>query len=116
MIGTATPMSASRLAISGTARGSIVVVDGDAHQLASGPRQFGHLEGRPGGVGRVRVRHRLHDDRMGGPDGYAANQCSRGFSAGDYGQWCLRVLNLKANSLAREQCMDRTCRFPSLEL
>ena len=47
----------------------LLVVDRDANELAAGARELGHLERGPRGVGRVRVRHRLHDDRMRRPDG-----------------------------------------------
>ena len=78
--------------------GCIVVVDRYAHQPASSPRQFSHLESGPGGISRIRIRHGLHNDWVGGPDRYASYHCSPSFPAGDYGQWFLRVLNLKANS------------------
>ena len=69
------------LAISGTARSGFVIVDRDAHELGSGARKIRDLERGSGGVGRVGVRHRLHDDRMGGPDGDAADDGGDGFSS-----------------------------------
>ncbi len=94
--------------------GCVVVVDRYAHDPASSPGQFSHLEGRARGIGRIRIRHGLHDDGKGGPDRYASYHCSRGFSAGDYGQWFLRVLNLKANSPFRA-VHGPPYRFPSME-
>ena len=51
----------------------LVVVDGDAHQLAAGVRQLRDLDGGGIGVGGVGVRHRLDDDRMSGADEDAAD-------------------------------------------
>ena len=84
----------------GNCCGSFVVVDRDADEPASGAREIRDLERGTGGIGRVGVRHRLHDDRMGGPYGDAADDGGYGLSSRYGGQMCLRVMNLKANSLA----------------
>jgi len=99
----------------GDCTGSVVIVDRYAHQPASRARQFSNLEGRTRGISRIRIRHGLDNDGMGGPDRYASYHCSRSFPAGDYGQWFLRVLNLKANSPSRA-VHGPPCCFPSLEL
>ena len=46
-----------------------LVVHGDAHQLRPGPRERRDLIRGADRVGGVRVRHRLHDDRMRDPIG-----------------------------------------------
>ena len=61
------------LADDGHGLGGLVVVDGDAHQLAAGMRQLRHLDGGGIGVGGIGVRHRLHDDGMSGADEDAAD-------------------------------------------
>ena len=50
-----------------------VVVDRHAHELAAGVRERRDLERGRVSVGRVGVRHRLDDDRGGGPHGDAAD-------------------------------------------
>ena len=50
-----------------------IVVDRHAHELAARVRERRDLERGRVGVGRVGVRHRLHDDRGGGADGDAAD-------------------------------------------
>jgi hypothetical protein len=57
----------------GDGAGSIVVVYRDAHEPASRSCEIRYLERCTGGVARVGVRHRLHDDRMGGPYGDATD-------------------------------------------
>ena len=54
------------------ARGAIVV-DRDAHELGACVGERGNLQGRGVGVGRVRVRHRLDDDRVARADQHAAD-------------------------------------------
>ena len=78
----------------------LVVVDRDADEAASSAREISHLERGSGGIGGVRIRHRLHDDRMGGPYGNAADNGGRGLSSRYSGQLWLRRMNLKANSLS----------------
>ena len=78
----------------------IVIVDRDAHESASGASEVSYLKRRTRRIGRVRVRHRLHDNRVGGPYGDTTDEDGRGLSSRYYGQLCLRELNLKANSLA----------------
>ena len=78
----------------------IVIVDRDAHESTSGASEVSHLKRGAGRIGRVRVRHRLHDDRVGGPYGNTADNGGRGLSSRYDGQLCLREVNLKANSLA----------------
>jgi len=77
-----------------------VIVHGDAHEPAPGARKISRLERGAGCITCVGVRHRLHDDRVGGPNGNAADDGGRGLSARYGGQLCLRGMNLKANSLA----------------
>ncbi len=43
-------------------------VHGDPHDFRAGVRELDDLAGRGGGVRRVRVGHRLHDDRVPAPD------------------------------------------------
>ena len=50
-----------------------LVVDGDPDQLRSGMGQPGNLDRGRVDVGRVRVRHRLDDDRVGAADEDAAD-------------------------------------------
>ena len=52
----------------GDGRGRLVGVDRDAHELRARVGQPGDLDRGPVGVGRVGVRHRLDDDRVGAPD------------------------------------------------
>ena len=52
----------------GNGRGGGLGVDRDAHELRAGVGQPGDLDGRRVGVGRVRVGHRLDDDRVGRAD------------------------------------------------
>ena len=62
-----------------------VVVDGDAHQLGSGMSELGHLDGGGVRIGRVGVRHRLHDDRVRRSDRDAADQHGPGRASTDGG-------------------------------
>jgi len=51
----------------------LVAVDGDADDLGTGPRQRGDLLGGRIDIGRIRVGHRLHDDRGAAADRHAAD-------------------------------------------
>jgi hypothetical protein len=84
----------------GDRSGGLFMVHRDAYEPASRTRKIRHLESRAGGVGRIGVRHRLHDDWMRGPNGDATDDGGRGLSSRYGGQVCLRGMNLKANSLA----------------
>jgi hypothetical protein len=77
-----------------------VVVDGDANELTTGSGEICDLKGGRDGVGGIRVRHRLHDNRICGPDGDVADECGWGLSAGNAGQLYWSVVKMKANSLA----------------
>jgi hypothetical protein len=77
-----------------------IVVDGDANELAAGSSEIRDLERGGDSVGGVRVRHRLHDNRMGGPYGDVADECGWGRSAVNAGQLCWSVVKMKANSVA----------------
>ena len=61
-----------------------IVVDGDAHELGAGMRELRDLDRGRVRVGGVRVRHRLHDDRVGRPDGHAADEHGGGGSSWGY--------------------------------
>src|SRR5690606_25848490 len=62
----------------GHGAGGGVVVDGDAHDLAAGPSQVGHLRGRAGGIGGVGVGHVLHHHRVTASDRHTADPRRRG--------------------------------------
>ena len=62
-------------------RGRGLVVDRDPDQLRAGMGQPRDLERRGVGVGRVRVRHRLDDDRMAAADHHALDIHGRGAPA-----------------------------------
>ena len=57
----------------GHGRGGLLGVDRDPDELAAGVGEPGDLDRRRVGVGRVGVRHRLDDDRMGAADEDAAD-------------------------------------------
>ena len=57
----------------GDGRGRLLGVDRDPHELRAGVGQPRDLDRGRVGVGRVRVRHRLDDDRMRAPDEDAAD-------------------------------------------
>jgi len=69
----------------GNSRCRLVVVDGDAHELRSGPRQCDNLIRGGRRVGGIRVRHRLNDDRMAAADGDTTNPRGGGVSASTKG-------------------------------
>jgi len=50
----------------------LVIVDRDAHQFRASARQGGGLVHRALDIRGIRVRHRLHDDRMARPDSNSA--------------------------------------------
>jgi hypothetical protein len=69
--------------------GGLVGVHRDSDQLRAGMGQSRDLDRRRVGVGRVRVGHRLDDDRMRAPDEHAADVHADGGSpAGTPGQIC----------------------------
>ena len=68
MSGAVTPASSMRRLISGTACGRFRHVHGDPHHLRAGLRQLDALLRGAGRVGRVRHRHRLHDDGRAAAD------------------------------------------------
>src|SRR6185436_6627206 len=92
----------------------LVVVHRDTHEPASRAREICHLKSGGCRIGGVGVRHRLNDDRIGGPYGNVADDGSRGLPSRYGGQLCLRVMNLKANSLA--WAVHVTRKHPSLTL
>ncbi len=60
-------------------------VDGDPDQLAPRPGESGHLLDRGLHIGRVRVRHRLHDHRMPAADGHVSHANRDGLASGPVG-------------------------------
>ena len=63
-------------------RGSLVAVDGDAHDLRARTGEIGDLPHGGLDIGRVGVGHRLHDDRRVAADQYAADVDRHGTAAG----------------------------------
>ena len=53
--------------------GRFVTVDGNAHQLRAGGGKGGDLPRGRVDIGRIGVRHRLHDDGRAAADGDAAD-------------------------------------------
>jgi hypothetical protein len=62
--------------------GGLNVVHSYAHQLRARSRKLYHLTRCRGGIGGIRVGHRLDDNRMLSANGYAADKCRSRFSAG----------------------------------
>ena len=69
----------------GYRRRRLVVIDGHAYELRAGAGQRDHLRRRVRGVGGIRVRHRLHDDRIGATDGNVTNPGCGGLPSGTKG-------------------------------
>jgi hypothetical protein len=61
--------------------GRLVAVDRDAHDLGTGAGEVGGLPCGRLHVGRVRVGHRLYDDRRAAADDHAAHIDGDGYSA-----------------------------------
>jgi hypothetical protein len=53
--------------------GGFVAVDGDAHDLRSGPRQGGHLGHRRLDISGIGIGHRLDDNGRPAPHGHPAD-------------------------------------------
>ena len=51
----------------------LIAIDGDAHELGAGRRQRRHLARGRLDIGRIRIGHRLHDDRRPATHRDAAN-------------------------------------------
>ena len=68
MIGTSTPEAADLADHLRHGGGGLLGVDRDPDELRAGVGEAGDLDRGRVGIGGVGVRHRLDDDRMGGPD------------------------------------------------
>ena len=73
MTGTSTPRPRTLADHLGHGRGGLLGVDRDPDELAAGVGEPGDLDRRRVGVRRVRVRHRLDDDRVAAADEDAAD-------------------------------------------
>ena len=67
--------------ICGTALRRIVGIHGDANQFRAGARQLHDLIHGCGGIGRIGVGHRLHDDRMVSADIHSTDVHHDGLAA-----------------------------------
>ena len=72
-------------------RGSLVIVNCDAHQFRSGASQSSHLLHGPGNICRVGVRHGLHHNRCIRPDPHTSNHGGHSLSALNHSHWELLV-------------------------
>ena len=73
-----------------------IVVDGDAHQLAAGAREQGHLCHGCGDIGGVGVGHRLNHHRVRRAHRNAAHHDRRRWAAGNRGHQCSRIRRVQA--------------------